>query len=189
MQGLDTPTPFLQLSVTIWKGQHDSLIGSEIIFTEEKGVYPPLTDAYCTYGLTPTANETDRSKKSVIPVTITEQRIRFNEVQLKPKSSESPSDLFIHEKSGPTADTSNIRPNIVDRITGKYVPEPTRAARGKGKGKKKGKQKAAVTELVKGADVEGISEIQETDERDVAMTEQGVPGDPDQGGPMDVAEG
>jgi general transcription factor 3C polypeptide 6 len=37
-QGLDTPTPFLQLSGTIWKGQHDSLIGSEIIFTEDKGV-------------------------------------------------------------------------------------------------------------------------------------------------------
>ncbi|KIM87757.1 hypothetical protein PILCRDRAFT_814474 [Piloderma croceum F 1598] len=36
--GLDTPTPFLQLSGTIWKGQHDSLIGSEIIFTEDKGV-------------------------------------------------------------------------------------------------------------------------------------------------------
>jgi hypothetical protein len=36
-QGLDTPTPFLQLSGTIFKGQHDSLLGTEILFTDTKG--------------------------------------------------------------------------------------------------------------------------------------------------------
>ncbi|KIJ19540.1 hypothetical protein PAXINDRAFT_68874 [Paxillus involutus ATCC 200175] len=34
--GLDTPTPFLQLSGSIFKGRHDSLLGTELLFTEEK---------------------------------------------------------------------------------------------------------------------------------------------------------
>ncbi|KAF9493957.1 hypothetical protein BDN71DRAFT_1394080 [Pleurotus eryngii] len=36
--GLDTPTPFLQLSGTIFKGQHDLLLGTELLFMEEKGL-------------------------------------------------------------------------------------------------------------------------------------------------------
>jgi hypothetical protein len=74
---------------------------------------------------------------------------------------------------------------MVDRITGKLVPEPSRAAKGKGKAKKKGKQKALVTEVEKGADVE--DEMQGVSEKDVALAEQG--GVPDQGEPMDIAEG
>ncbi|KAF8978645.1 hypothetical protein BDQ17DRAFT_1264090 [Cyathus striatus] len=35
--GLDSPTPFLQLSGTILKGRHDSLLGTELLFTEDKG--------------------------------------------------------------------------------------------------------------------------------------------------------
>ncbi|KIK99501.1 hypothetical protein PAXRUDRAFT_131935 [Paxillus rubicundulus Ve08.2h10] len=34
--GLDTPTPFLQLSGSIFKGRHDTLLGTELLFTEEK---------------------------------------------------------------------------------------------------------------------------------------------------------
>ncbi|KIJ67217.1 hypothetical protein HYDPIDRAFT_84729 [Hydnomerulius pinastri MD-312] len=34
--GLDTPTPFLQLSGSIFKGQHDTLLGTELLFMEEK---------------------------------------------------------------------------------------------------------------------------------------------------------
>ncbi|KAF9003101.1 hypothetical protein BDQ17DRAFT_1326442 [Cyathus striatus] len=34
--GLDSPTPFLQLSGTILKGRHDSLLGTELLFTEDK---------------------------------------------------------------------------------------------------------------------------------------------------------
>lgn len=36
-QGLDSATPFLQLSGTIFKGKHDSLLGTELIFTEGPG--------------------------------------------------------------------------------------------------------------------------------------------------------
>lgn len=39
IQGLDTSTPFLQLSGTIFKGQHDELLGTEILFTEGKGIF------------------------------------------------------------------------------------------------------------------------------------------------------
>lgn len=34
IQGLDTPTPFLQLSGTMLKGQHVSLLGTELLFAE-----------------------------------------------------------------------------------------------------------------------------------------------------------
>ena len=132
---------------------------------------PLLTDAHHVHGRTPIADETDRSKKSLIPVTTTEQRIRFNEVQLKPKSPKPPSVPVIQEKPGLPVDTPNSTSNImVDRITGKLVPEPSRAAKGKGKAKKKkGKQKASVTEVEKDADVE--DEMQGVSEKDVALAE------------------
>jgi len=38
LQGLDTPTPFLQLSGTILRGRHDNLLGSELIFSDDKGL-------------------------------------------------------------------------------------------------------------------------------------------------------
>ncbi|EMD35873.1 hypothetical protein CERSUDRAFT_52916 [Gelatoporia subvermispora B] len=37
--GLDTPTPFLQLSGTILKGQHQTLLGTEILLSESNGPY------------------------------------------------------------------------------------------------------------------------------------------------------
>ena len=38
-QGLDTPTPFLQLQGTIFKGRHDLLLGTELLFTDDKGAF------------------------------------------------------------------------------------------------------------------------------------------------------
>ena len=38
LQGLDTPTPFLQLSGTILRGRHDNLLGSELIFSDDQGL-------------------------------------------------------------------------------------------------------------------------------------------------------
>ncbi|KAF8888993.1 hypothetical protein BD779DRAFT_1521401 [Infundibulicybe gibba] len=35
--GLDTPTPFLQLSGSVFKGYHNELLGTEILFTDGKG--------------------------------------------------------------------------------------------------------------------------------------------------------
>ncbi|KAG7085852.1 hypothetical protein E1B28_003388 [Marasmius oreades] len=64
--GLDTPTPFMQLSGTILKGQHDMLIGSELLFTEKK-------------------DEQDRSKRHLVYIGSTSQRLHFKEVQLRSK--------------------------------------------------------------------------------------------------------
>ncbi|EIN07349.1 hypothetical protein PUNSTDRAFT_70589 [Punctularia strigosozonata HHB-11173 SS5] len=35
--GLDTPTPFLQLSGTVFKGEHRELLGTELIFKDGEG--------------------------------------------------------------------------------------------------------------------------------------------------------
>ncbi|KAG8215771.1 hypothetical protein J3R82DRAFT_7672 [Butyriboletus roseoflavus] len=68
--GLDTPTPFLQLSGSIFKGRHDTLLGTELLFTEEKNDTP--------------------NKRSLAHIGSTEQRIRFREVRLKEKARPEP---------------------------------------------------------------------------------------------------
>ncbi|GBE85682.1 hypothetical protein SCP_0802040 [Sparassis crispa] len=67
--GLDTPTAYLQLSGTTFRGQHQSLLGTELLFAEEKD------------------DRGDRSRKSLVHVGSTEHRIRFKEVELKEKNS------------------------------------------------------------------------------------------------------
>lgn len=39
VQGLDSPTPFVQLAGNIFKGNHESLLGTEIILQEPDGRY------------------------------------------------------------------------------------------------------------------------------------------------------
>ncbi|KAK0200442.1 hypothetical protein DFS33DRAFT_157207 [Desarmillaria ectypa] len=60
--GLDTPTPFLQLAGTVLKGCHETLLGTELLFSE------PSPDRAVSY------------MKS------TRQRICFKEVRLEEKS-------------------------------------------------------------------------------------------------------
>ncbi|KAL6299170.1 hypothetical protein BKA93DRAFT_742826 [Sparassis latifolia] len=67
--GLDTPTAYLQLSGTTFRGQHQSLLGTELLFAEEKD------------------DRRDRSRISLVHVGSTEHRIRFKEVELKEKNS------------------------------------------------------------------------------------------------------
>ncbi|KAG1876775.1 hypothetical protein C8R48DRAFT_576259, partial [Suillus tomentosus] len=64
--GLDTPTPFLQLSGSFFRGRHDTLLGSELLFTEGK-------------------NDSERNTRALTHVGVTERRIRFKEVQLRQK--------------------------------------------------------------------------------------------------------
>ncbi|KAG1744980.1 uncharacterized protein EDB91DRAFT_1121956 [Suillus paluster] len=82
--GLDTPTPFLQLSGSFFRGQHDTLLGSELLFTEGK-------------------NDSERNTRSLTHVGITERRIRFKEVQLREKSRER----LDEDKSAPSANAPN----------------------------------------------------------------------------------
>ncbi|KAJ7485249.1 hypothetical protein B0H11DRAFT_2018661 [Mycena galericulata] len=87
--GLDTPTPFLQLSGTIFKGRHNSLLGTELLFTDGK-------------------DPSDWSKRAITHVANTEQRICFKEVQLKPKKAIVPD---------PPLNEESIRLKV-DQITG-----------------------------------------------------------------------
>ncbi|KAF9458088.1 hypothetical protein BDZ94DRAFT_1271591 [Collybia nuda] len=106
--GLDTLTPFLQLSGTILKGQHDILLGTELLFADGKDPH-------------------DKSRRSVNHIASTEQRIRFNEVRLQPKSNGRQREEGLSAGKGDT--------QMVDRVTGKIAPR-TRAHRTRGDGSK-----------------------------------------------------
>ncbi|KAJ7074503.1 hypothetical protein C8F01DRAFT_1361128 [Mycena amicta] len=123
--GLDTPTPFLQLSGTVFRGRHDELLGTEMLFTEGK-------------------DTGDWSKRSLAHVGNTERRISFKEVQLKEKVPPPPSTgeaVFVLQGQ----DVEEPRPDFdLDRITGKTGPIVQRKRREKtkeGDGKKQGKDK------------------------------------------------
>ncbi|KAH9895759.1 hypothetical protein C8Q73DRAFT_644583 [Cubamyces lactineus] len=76
--GLDTPTPYLQLSGTKLKGQHQSLLGTELLFTEASGMCCGSCDEQQNH-------HQSQGKKPLVHVATTERRIRFKEVELKPK--------------------------------------------------------------------------------------------------------
>ncbi|KAI0704974.1 hypothetical protein BC835DRAFT_711120 [Cytidiella melzeri] len=67
--GLDGPTPFLQLSGTVFKGEHQALLGTELLFTDSKD------------------DRNERNHKGLTHVANTERRIRFKEVELRPKNN------------------------------------------------------------------------------------------------------
>ncbi|KAJ7186755.1 hypothetical protein C8R46DRAFT_981027 [Mycena filopes] len=106
--GLDTPNPFLQVSGTIFKGRHDTLLGTELLFTDGK-------------------DPSDWSKRAITHVANTEQRIHFKEVQLKPKRGPETA-----------AETHAGQESIVDQVTGltgkiTVAKPPKTRRRGKGR--------------------------------------------------------
>ncbi|KAI9432292.1 hypothetical protein H4582DRAFT_1764576, partial [Lactarius indigo] len=66
--GLDTPTPFLQLSGTIFQGTHQSLLGTELLFTEDKDIH-------------------ERAGRKITHLANTSQRIHFKQVEVRPKGA------------------------------------------------------------------------------------------------------
>ncbi|KAH6903851.1 hypothetical protein BKA70DRAFT_1193898 [Coprinopsis sp. MPI-PUGE-AT-0042] len=119
--GLDTPTPFLQLQGTVLKGRHNTLLGTELMFTEDKDLH-------------------EWNKRSVHHVANSEQRILFKEVTLERKSPE----IDRMAATGEGAGKEGTEPDAqkIDRMTGRIAPS-TRAPRAKGSGKKKGKASAS----------------------------------------------
>ncbi|KAF8645344.1 hypothetical protein AX16_007848 [Volvariella volvacea WC 439] len=129
--GLDTPTPFLQLSGTILKGRHESLLGTELLFTDDP-------------------DERDWNKRGVKHVANTEQRICFKEVQLQAKTQPETSPMDEDEVEGGAPNDHREQAtdeaespaaaavSVVDRVTGKDASKPARRKR---KGKAKGKAK------------------------------------------------
>ncbi|KAF8152362.1 hypothetical protein B0H34DRAFT_632599, partial [Crassisporium funariophilum] len=105
--GLDTLTPFLQLQGTILKGRHDLLLGTELLFMDDKETH-------------------DWNKRSVVHVANTEQRIAFKEVTLIPKSTKG-KDKAIDGEGDIAVDfegTREERAAKIDRMTGLSGPIP-----------------------------------------------------------------
>jgi len=122
LMGLDTPTPYLQLSGTILKGKHDSLLGTELLFTDEKDLQ-------------------DRNKHSVVHVANTEQRVSFKEVRLQPKDMTAP-----QQCSSSQAATSNVAhlqegADVTSLVASSSVASSSKVKRPK----KRGKNKAEAT--------------------------------------------
>ena len=85
LQGLDTPTPFLQLGGNIFKGHFETLLGSEILFKEglgERNIICFNRGKNVMRSLPKDPKE--RGRKIVVPQGIaSEQRVRFNHLILK----------------------------------------------------------------------------------------------------------
>ncbi|KAG5650701.1 hypothetical protein H0H81_011321 [Sphagnurus paluster] len=148
--GLDTPTPFLQLSGTILKGRHETLLGTELIFTDAKD-----------------PSDVQHHKKAVTHVASTEQRVCFREVRLQPKGTAYPATMRGKGKSRemnvePTGDLPmevEAAAIMVDRVTGKSAPrartlkKQARSKKAKGKAKERGEQEQDVRDVDMDADM------------------------------------
>ncbi|KAF8552828.1 hypothetical protein OG21DRAFT_1465076 [Imleria badia] len=133
--GLDTPTPFLQLSGSIFKGRHDSLLGTELLFTEEK-------------------NDTQPNRRFLAHIGSTEQRIRFKEVQLKEKARTEPvpsdrkSPDLLEQVASIYADVETDKTASQAPVSGPHEQASSKGAtdtvspRKKKKGSRKGKERA-----------------------------------------------
>ncbi|KAI9512552.1 hypothetical protein F5148DRAFT_973393 [Russula earlei] len=126
--GLDTPSPFLQLSGTIFQGTNQSLLGTELLFAEDKDLQ-------------------DQTRRKVSHLANTSQRIRFKQVELQPKDAalgqpRIPSST--PDKGRGTSSKQNQNAagddDIVDLMTGNTeladIP-PQRRKGGKGKAKQR----------------------------------------------------
>ncbi|KAJ3930475.1 MAG: hypothetical protein NXY57DRAFT_962649 [Lentinula lateritia] len=136
--GLDTPTPFMQLSGTVLQGRHESLLGTELVFVEGK------------------ADAQDRSKRHLSFMSTTEQRVRFKEVQLRPKVPAGADSAVIdrtreRQESEPTTSTQKDHETAPRKRKSKKANETNsatgstgRAAYTKPTKKDKGKAKEAI---------------------------------------------
>ncbi|KAG2153929.1 hypothetical protein DEU56DRAFT_429188 [Suillus clintonianus] len=117
--GLDTPTPFLQLSGSFFRGRHDTLLGSELLFTEGK-------------------NDFERNTRALTHVGVTERRIRFKEVQLREKPreqlDETPASGDASNNDAPVEDAGHS----LGRMIGSVTEPPSRKRK---KRRNKGKEK------------------------------------------------
>lgn len=118
--GLDTPTPFLQLSGSFFRGRHDTLLGSELLFTEGK-------------------NDSERHTRALTHVGVTERRIRFKEVQLRPKAHEKLEEaLAVGANSSHNEAQAEDAGHSLGRMIGSVTGPPSRKRK---KRRNKGKEK------------------------------------------------
>ncbi|GJE93566.1 TFIIIC subunit 6 domain-containing protein [Phanerochaete sordida] len=112
--GLDTPNPYLQLSGTIFKGKHQTTLGTELLFTDAPD------------------DCQGRTKRGLVHVANTEKRIAFREVELREKGAGPP--------GGSTAAASKKhRPRTVEQVVGNDPAADEQPVRRRGGRKAKGK--------------------------------------------------
>ncbi|KAI9059404.1 hypothetical protein FKP32DRAFT_1657734 [Trametes sanguinea] len=120
--GLDTPTPYLQLSGTKLKGQHQSLLGTELLFTEAGGATTPDEPQ----------QHHPQGKKPLVHVANTERRIRFKEIELKPKGDGAAPDAQAASTSKAT--TAKKVKAQMDHVMGNHSGSSRRGRGGKKRG-------------------------------------------------------
>jgi len=134
--GLDTATPYLQFPGLTMQGAHDTLIGSELLFSDGR-------------------DPNDRSRRFVVPLGTTSARITFKPVELHPivapatsaqgtaESSEPPPVLF----QGRRQPLKSLpKEKFLDGPAKVKTPKP----RGPGKGKKKAEEGGPTAATKKG---------------------------------------
>ncbi|KAG2076644.1 hypothetical protein BDR04DRAFT_1089799 [Suillus decipiens] len=117
--GLDTPTPFLQLSGSFFRGRHDTLLGSELLFTEGR-------------------NDSERNTRGLTHVGVTERRIRFKEVQLRQKAHEKLEEPVVGANSSQNGAQTEDPGHSLGRMIGSVTEPPSRKRK---KRRDKGKEK------------------------------------------------
>ncbi|KAL1678742.1 hypothetical protein EV122DRAFT_211408 [Schizophyllum commune] len=123
--GLDTPTPYLQLSGTILKGTHDNLLGTELLFANSE----------C---------ESTPSSSTVSHLANTSQRISFRAVQLRKKdATPAPTKRKGKGRGEGVIDLTDDR--VVERMTGK-LPKERRKRGPKKKGDEANEEEVADAE-------------------------------------------
>ncbi|KAG8981542.1 hypothetical protein FRB95_007953 [Tulasnella sp. JGI-2019a] len=129
--GLDTPTPYLQLPGMTMRGEHDTLIGSEMIFSDGR-------------------DPTDRSRRFVVPLGTTSTRTTFKPVELRQK--------VVVPKLGAAPEVMDEPPPVLfqgRKQAGKPVPkekflEPSDRGRGQ-RGRPRGRGRGSNTEMPRSA--------------------------------------
>ncbi|KAI0337833.1 hypothetical protein BDW22DRAFT_845777 [Trametopsis cervina] len=131
--GLDTPTPFLQLSGTVFKGEHHALLGTELLFVDSKD------------------GQNERKQNGLTHLANTERRIQFKEVELKPQHS--PEEAPPAEPS-PQATTTPARrrraETVQQMIGGENVQSSSQGSRKRQPKQDKGKGREVVQSDVAG---------------------------------------
>lgn len=108
-------------------------------------------------------DESDQTKKSLVPFSTTEKRIRFREVDLKPKKEEPPpgqTDVSQYEHTSVNAKKRKVQ--TVEQLVGNEPVEGASATKGRrGRRKSKGKEKAQedVTETT--APAEPVTQLEQ----------------------------
>jgi hypothetical protein len=180
---LDTPNPFLQLSGTILKGRHESLLGTELLFTEVKGRWADRLLFLITKANL--VDDEDPSKRHLSFVSTNEQRVHFKEVQLVPKHAAVSS--LMSEPKNNVASTAKgkgkakegsvegsaeaLETGMLDRMTGKDQPAK-RARRASTKGKEKQKSPPRRRSTRKGKEKQTYVEDEDDDEDDMYVDDE-----------------